>query len=337
MNSTLFRSKHAPFAAAVVLGFFVFAQASGAPFGRVPGLHRTFLLATGWTALALMLVVMGYVLRKYAHRGRYSPEFRLRVDYAALERADNQIQRLRQRINAGALGSRRLIESEAASILRKEGVQRINRARVEAGPPGGEPWTVTIVPTEPLGRMARWMHVHLFYGTAFGALLLMHSGFRPHSGFGMVLAGFGYLVFVTGLVGIVLWAKGPGWLTRREHDLSIEEANALSASLRRKREAAIEALDLEVRAPLAALVGSRTLGANEVGAALRELSIGWPARSAEFQDMAALVAQERAVAIELRALRRIRTSFMAWRYVHIPAALVLTCLVAVHVFSTWSY
>ncbi len=97
MNRTLFQSKHMLLAIFLVLAFVGLYASMGASLGRGPGSARILLLATGWTSLLLMLVVMGYVLRKYAHRGRYSPEFRRKVDYANLERADNRIRRLRQR------------------------------------------------------------------------------------------------------------------------------------------------------------------------------------------------------------------------------------------------
>lgn len=337
MNPTLFRSKHGPIAAGIVALFIALSFAWDAPFGRGAGGVRTFLLATGWTTLAMMLVVMAYVLRKYMHRGRYSPEFKMRVQYAALEKADNEIRRMRQKINAGSLGSAKAIEKEAKAILRKEGVHKVNRVLVEPGPPGGEPWTLRIVPTEPLGRVARWMHVHAFYGMAFGALLLMHGGPTPGSPFGWALAGLGYLVFITGILGIVLWAFGPRWLTRAERDLSIEEASALHQSLARKRAEAVASFDGDARKRVQALAGSRAPSASQVRGVLGELDTRSPGQLAPLQDVCALIAQERAVGKELRALRRVRASFMAWKFVHIPAAVLLTGLVAVHVLSIWKY
>ena len=337
MNTSLFRSKHAPVVAVLIAAFVALSIAWDAPFGRVPGAHRTFLLATGWAAVATLVVVMAYVLRKYAHRGHYSPEFAMRVDFAKLEGAENRIRRLRQRINAGALDSPKLIKSEANAILRDEGIQRVNRIIVEAGPPGGDPWTVRMAPAEPLGRVARWMHVHAFYGVAFGALLLMHAGTGPLSGFGLVLAGLGYLVFVTGLIGIVLWSLGPRWLTRREKDISIEEASALRASLRRKRVAALEQIDAPIRKRLQSIVGKSASDQARVRSTLRELAAVHVDQRHDIQDLTALIVQEQAVAGELSALRRLRASFMAWRMIHIPAAILLTGLVAVHLLTIWRF
>lgn len=335
MNTTLFRSKHGPLAVILVLVFLGLSLAWNAPFGRVPGTDRFFILATGWTTLALLLVVIAYVLRKYAHRGRYSPEFRLKVDYAALEQADNDIQRLR--IEARNSESPKAIAKEAAAILRKAGTHKVNRAIVETGAQGEPPFTIRIVPTEPLGRVARWMHVHVFYGTAFGALLLMHSGFSPQSSFGLLLAGLSYLVLITGLAGIYLWAKGPSWLTAREHDLSIEEASALRASLRRKREEALEAFESPMGGELRSLAARALPSEAKLRAILQNMLERAPERTVEIQDVFALISQERAVLAEVRALYHVRTSFMAWKFIHIPAALLLTGLVTVHVLSIWKF
>ena len=342
MNQSLFRSKHGPLAALLVVAFAVASMAMGAPWGRQADSDRGFLLATGWAALLLMVVVMAYVLRKYAHRGRYSPEFRSRVDYASLDGAETRIRRLRQQINAGTLPTAKEIEVEAAKILREEGVHKVNRALVQPGPPGGDPFTVRIVPTEPLGRVARWMHVHSAYGTAFGFLLLMHAGTSPQSAFGWALFGLGYFVFATGLLGIALWAVGPRWMTRREKDLSIEEATAFQASLTRKRDAALDALDPQVARRMRALKKKPSPSAKTVQTLIAELTQNTTDESSSLpastlQDIAALIAQERVVATELKALRRVRAAFTAWKLVHIPVAIVLVGLVAVHVVSIWKY
>lgn len=337
MNRSLFQSKHGPLAILLVLAFAFASWNLESPWGRTPGTARSFLLASGWGTLACMVVVMGYVLRKYAHRGRYSPEFRRKVDYASLERADVRIRNLRQQIASGALSTRSQIQKAAEKILKDEGVHRVNRAIVEVDPPTGEPFVIRIVPTEPLGRVARWMHVHAAYGGAFGLVMVMHGGLVPASLFGKVLAGLGVLVFITGILGIILWALGPRWLTRRERDLSIEETTAFQASLVRKRDQALDALDASVQGPMRSLVGRSAPATDTVRKVLSQVAEKAPDQLNHLRDLAALIGQERVVATELRALRRVRNSFTAWRYVHVPAAILLTGLVVVHVFTIWKY
>jgi len=337
MNTTLFRSRHSLLASIIVVGLFVIAQMSGSSFGRGPHSDRTFILLSGWTALVMLVVVAAYVLRKYSHRGGYSPERAFKVDHASLEKAENDLHRLQQRISSGALKTPALIGAEARKILKNAGVQRVNRVLVEPGSAGEDAWTVRMVPTEPLGRVARWMHVHVFYGTAFGAVLLMHSGFIPGSAFGRTLAGLGYLVFVTGLIGIFLWARGPRWLTAREHDLSIEEASALHASLGRKRAEAISVFSPKIAGQFNQLGGGLGVSASQQQVIIDGIHDQLPDRRVEIQDLGALIIQEMLVRRELRALQRVRASFMAWRIIHIPAALLLTGMVAVHVVSIWKF
>ena len=336
MNTSLFRSRHAFVAAALVLGLLLLAFGLGTPFGRSPRSERSFLLLTGIVALALLAVVFAYVLRKYAHRGGYSPEFRLRVDYAALERAEQRIRGLRQRVNAGHLGSARDIVAEGRSILRREGVHRVCDLEVEPGTAATDPFVLRVVPTEPLGRVARWMHAHAYYGAAFGLLVLMHGGFVPRSGFGWMLALSSYTVTATGLVGIVLWATGPRRLTKRERDLTLEEARALSRSLRAKRDAALEEFEPEVRSGL-----SRLLEVPATPARVREILAlqveRFPDRRRELESWTALASQEATVRAEWNALRRVHGSFTSWKFLHVPSALFLAVLLLVHLLSVWRY
>ncbi|MEM8713048.1 MAG: hypothetical protein AAGG01_19035, partial [Planctomycetota bacterium] len=233
--------------------------------------------------------------------------------------------------------TRSQVQGAAGKILKDEGVHRVNRAVVSEGSPNEDPFVIRIVPTEPLGRVARWMHVHAAYGTAFGLVMLMHGGLTPVSAFGQALTALGALVFITGLVGIGLWALGPRWLTRRERDLSIEEATAFQASLVRKRDEAINALEPGVQKPMRSLLGRSAPSSDAIQKALSTATAAAPDQLDHLKDLAALIGQERTVSSELRALRRVKRSFTAWRYVHVPAAIVLTGLVVVHVFTIWKY
>ena len=70
---------------------------------------------------------------------------------------------------------------------------------------------------------------------------------------------------------------------------------------------------------------------------LRTLSAQHPDRADELRDLMSLVFQEQAIRRELKKLRRVRMSFMSWKLVHVPIAIVLSGLVVVHVLSVWKY
>ena len=260
---------------------------------------RMFRFASGWAALAFMGIVMLYVLRKYAHRGGYSPEFLVRTDFAKIEAATRALQRLeadRQGTSDKELVG---VRKEAAKVVRGAGAHRVMAARVERDETGA--LRVRIVPTEPLGRMARWMGVHIGYGIAFAAAVLVHAGITSDSGLGGWLLGTSLVCVATGIIGSFLWAVGPRWLTEAERDLTIEEAHALNESLGRKLRAARKGGDV----PEA--------------------------------DLRALTQQRALVKTELAGLRRVRWKIMGWKLIHVPTAIVLTALAALHVFVVLSY
>jgi len=337
MNRTLFLSKHALLAGTVGLGLLAFGVAVGGNFGWGPEMDRGFALTSGWATLVLMLIVMAYVGRKYAHRLGYSPEFRLKVSLPKLEAAEAGINGLRQKVAQGLFKDEKSVRKAAQAVLVQTGVHKVNKVEVEGSAEDPRSWRIRVVPTEPLVRNNRWMHAHLYYGLAFGLALVLHAGLLPSSEFGLGLQGIGVWVLVTGLVGIVLWALGPSWLTRREKDLTIEAAHAISTTLERKRAGAIESLPPDLGARITALSGKAELKEQDIAATLEAGKGQDPEVTANFVDLVALLTQERLVRREYRALAKVRMSFMWWRYLHIPAAIVLGLLVVVHLWTVLKY
>lgn len=234
MNRTLFLSIHG-IASALVLAaaasLVVLTPFGGGNAGRPGDGDKLMLFATGWAALVGYAIAYAYVLRKYAHRAGYSPEFRWQLPRARIERAEKRLDELRYlAAQGGIVGGRELLR-RARVVLREEGCERVLRVSI-----GGASGAVELVTarTEPLGRVARWLHAHVYYGFAASALALVHGGARWSTPMGVVLNGLVIVVLVTGLVGIVLWTFGPAWLTREERDLSIEEAFVLERHYARR-------------------------------------------------------------------------------------------------------
>ena len=335
MNRSLFLSRHAAIFVAVVGSFVAYVVLTGHELGRVTG-KPLFQVVSGWATLAMMLAVMGYVLRKYSHKGRYSPEFRMKVDLATLERGDAAIAALRTRT---AAMSKRDIEREAKRLLKETGVWKVNRVRVEKAPLGTG-WNVQIVPREPLGRVAKWMHAHIYYGLSFATILWLHAGNPFGSSMGSLLAGLGYVTFISGVVGVFLWSTGPSRLTKAEFDLSVEEAFGLRETLEGKRITALkefEGGDPGVRAGLQKVVDAKKGARGVAERTLGDLRARAPDRADEIRDAVTLILLEHRVRDELTKLLRVRMSFMSWRLLHVPVAAVLCGIVALHVLSVWRY
>lgn len=328
MNASLLRSWHAVPALGVALALLLWASigANDGPFGLAG--NRALQTTSGWIALALLAIAFGYVLRKYAHKRRYSPEFALRREFEAIERANERVIELLPRIKSGALAGKRDVQRAANRILREEGVHRVNRAIVTPGVAGGPRWQVRIAPTEPLGRTARWMHAHLYYGGAFGLVVAVHARDGVDSFIGAGLALAAALVWLTGAWGLYFWLFGPTLLTRAERDLSIEESYSLSESLERKLSSALAEVDAERRAVLERFAAAHDpRGADAALTALDQLA---PGDAARHRDLVTLVVQRGRVADEYRRLARVRSRIMSWKLVHVPAAVALAAFALLH-------
>lgn len=347
VNLDLLRSRHAVVAGAIVVAFLAWALAGGGVPGARDLANTTWLVATGSIALVLFAVLYAYPLRKYAQRRGYSPELAFEVPIERLERAKSRLAEVGLRAAAGELRDRKAIDSEVRQVLREERCGRVLRGRVvEESTSAGTRYRVETTWREPLGRMSRWMHAHLWYGIAAAFIVLLHGGGRAGSLLGFLLELSSFLVFATGTAGAVLWIVGPSWLSRRERDASIEKVGALRRHYARKvasQRARVGELagagaggsDLVARIDALGRAGARF--ANLASAVLDELPPALREHEREVRDLVVLYGQERNVKREERELRRYWLMLHAWRAVHVPAAIVLGGLVVVHVIAVCWY
>ncbi len=305
MNRSLFLSWYGAFAAILVAAFLFWLQSIGAKIGSGPGSDTRFLLVTGWTAFGLMLLVTAYSLRKYIHKLGISPETKNPPKQEQLERAESRLNQLRQEIATGVVREKSDAQSIATRILKEEGVAKIARVEVRDAPPGKGVFILQVLPTEPLGRVSKWLHSHLYLGLASGVLVWLHGGNSFDSPMAIALNGLSYLVMITGIIGIFLFALGPSWLTAAEKGLSFEESFVIEKSLREKIEALRASLD--------------------------------DAQKVASTDLKILKSQRERVLEKLCLLSRIRFWMNAWKVLHIPASILLLAMILVHIFSVWKY
>ncbi|MEO6596730.1 MAG: hypothetical protein ABIP94_18440, partial [Planctomycetota bacterium] len=159
------------------------------------------------------------------------------------------------------------------------------------------------------GRLASWLHAHVYYGVAAAAIVWFHGGMRSATTMGFLLNALSYFVIASGLLGAFFWTFGPTWLTRAEREISIEKAYALAAHYDRK-----------VAEATAALAAATPADGERLG---RELST--------------LQGQRDSVRREQRRLDVYRNLLRFWRLFHVPCSILLLALVAVHVLSIWYY
>jgi hypothetical protein len=284
-----------------------------------------------------MVAVVVYSLRKFIHRLGWSPEFRMRTPVEALERAQTRMNEIRRAIMLGHLKSQSEVERQANRVLREEGAHRICRAAAKRGESDGPAFEIEIRPTEPLGRVSKWLHFHAYVGLATGVVLYVHGGGTFESPMGAILNGLTLLIILTGVLGIVLFALGPRWMTRAERDMNFEEAFVLARSLKEKIKEAYAALPENQVTEFRSAERSRSTSVVVQQTALMKIVELDPQSEKDLQDVMVLVGQRRRILQDLRQASRVRLLINAWRLVHIPATILLMGFVAVHVFSVWWY
>lgn len=227
MNLGIYRSWHALVAVLLVGLLFAWHNGSSLPYGSRDDANVLFLLTTGWLALACYVVLALYAARRAAHRLRLSPEFAWKANLPALERAQSDLRELHNRVARRELAGRAAITAEGRRILKAHGVQRVLRLEVVPAASGLGLFEVRTAPREPLGRLAAWLHAHVYYGFAAAVIVWLHGGGRCGSTMGLWLNVLSYFVIGSGLLGALLWTVGPTWLTRAEREMSVEKAFAL--------------------------------------------------------------------------------------------------------------
>ena len=334
MNLSLFRSPFALLSLAAIGAAVALALA-----GRDVESERWLRLWSGAAALTSMVLAFAYVARKYMHKYGYSPEFRLKVPIAQLERAETRLGELRAQVLDKRISDLRELRAQVARVLREEGVHRILRVDVRPGPPEGPAFVLEVNKAFLFGRAAKWLHLHLYISVAFAAFVALHADSGLTADFGGALLGLSVLVVVTGAIGIALWAFGPSWLSRHERDLSIEESFVLHQGFRAKLRELSKQLAEE--GALKDLLQDSGVSAGDTAvrtvAALRAYQAPSEDQRRLFEDACVLHGQMRRVEREFRALWRIRLAFMAWRAVHIPAAILLAAAVVVHLVTVVRY
>ena len=337
MNTSFFKSWYAVVALLVIASFAAWLLAAGIVPGNRPGGDRSFLLASGCVAFALMVCVTLYTLRKRLYQLRLSPETRNRIPHSKLEHAESLLNELRGKILQGAVSDKGDVTRLARNAMREAGVARIARTVVEKGREGEPPFVIHVFPTEPLGRVAKWLHAHLYLGIAFGAMVWFHGGGSLSSPMAATMTFLSAVVVVTGLAGVFLFALGPGWITAREQDLSLEKAFVLEASLGRELAVARKALDERAHGLVRKLDATSRRFRKSCFEALQAFGTEDRDGRKKMEEYLILLSQKERVGNVLSSLSRVKFWINAWRVVHIPASIVLFGVVVIHVWTVWRY
>ncbi len=340
MNTSFFKSWYLLITVALI-GIFIAIPSS---------LHSsTYTLLSGWVSFLLLIIVFLYTVRKRLYQLKLSPETRFRVPLKKLERAEARFNAIRGNIRQGNLKTKREIEQVAHRVLKEEQVQRVLRIEVVPNPSSpkkgtgkgteksNDPFSIQVFPTEPLGRVSVWLRAHLYLGFAFGVIVLFHGGGSFDSITGWSLNLLTLIVVLTGIVGIFLFSLGPSWITEKEKDLPYEKAFVYRQSLTEK------ILEIGKGLPPALEKLSRELANHpkQVAQKLPQLqspSIQLdPQSQKSVQDLLVLLSQRERVSGALESVWKIKFAINFWRWIHIPASVLLMGLVFIHIYSVWRF
>jgi hypothetical protein len=201
-----------------------------------------------------------------------------------------------------------------------------------------------------LGRARTWQQFHLYGGSLFLLLVLMHSSFRyPDGSLSQALFVLSLWVAASGWIGVLVQTWTPRVLAagldteavwERIPDLvrsAAERCDALS------RESTATVRDFHVRslAPRMAAPRFRFRYFLDLGSAFRELG-------REFDYLLTIVPESETrrveemrrifrTKLELDAHHSLQLALRSWLWIHVPPSIALVVLVAIHVFVVFYY
>lgn len=357
MNTTLFKTPYLPAGALICAAFLTWWILGGFTLGRGAQGDVGYLLWTGWIAVALYVAVIVYVGRKYVHRVKKPPtREEVKKAQAATDRASARIKEVEREILSGTLRAESDIRDRAEAIVKQEGVWKFSRPYLVPGEEGQPAYRIELRSNEPAGRVAVWLHAHLYFGIAAAVLVILHGGFVLTTPMGLLLNLLSVVVTVTGVFGVYYWAKGPLLLTRAEDKLTIEESFSLEQHFARKLSEAFAepkkdpekevdkayekdkaVYDEVIKLRPFAIATKEEPSAETVRAQLESVLSDDPKIAEAQRAVTVLIAQRAKVGAELKRLSRIRFLINAWRVVHVPASIALVGILLIHIFTVWWY
>ena len=200
------------------------------------------------------------------------------------------------------------------------------------------------------GASYHWLQFHVYGGTLFLLLVLLHTGLRlPDGVIGWALWTTAVWVVATGLAGVLIQKWVPtalsSGLTTEVHYDRIPE---LVAHVRGKVEDLVAVADESVRSFYQTNLAAALAGPETRLIYFVDITGGIQTRMRHLDHLQQFLGDaDRRAVDELRTLLRTKLEMDAqytlqkalrwWLYAHVPVAVALTVLVAFHVFAVWYY
>jgi hypothetical protein len=217
--------------------------------------------------------------------------------------------------------------NQVIATARVRGIRRV--ALVEQVAPTGEKLRAVVAHhREPFGRLEAWLEVHAAIGTVAALGVLPHAALRVTSPLGAWMAGLSLLVLLSGVTGLVLFRLAPAWLAKHDFGIPFEEAGTLLADWSVALSAVESRLPEATRGRLARFLGG---DARPRALEIQAFLAGEPPEAkAAARDVLVLAGTRAALRQATLPSRRVDLLLHAWRWVHVPASVVLLGLVVAH-------
>jgi len=201
-----------------------------------------------------------------------------------------------------------------------------------------------------LGKSKTWVQFHLYGGTLFAILVLMHSGFRlPVGTMNWLLWSLSIWVTVSGLVGVFLQRWIPTVLASGlSTEVVYDRIPELVAQIRARSEAMIEECTETVRdfyrTNLAQSLAVPQLRAiyyvdvtGGIQTKLRQFEYLRPLLTKDDREKLESLESMYRTKLELDAHYTLQRPLRWWLHTHVPLALALVLLVALHLYAVLVY
>ncbi len=191
-----------------------------------------------------------------------------------------------------------------------------------------------------------WTSAHVYLGLSLVVVATLHTGFR----FGWNVHTLAYalmmLVIVSGLFGVVAYARLPTALSANRGDATepqmIEAVHAIDRQLERAAQPLSRSqTDLVITAmaqdPFGASIVARLSGHYPRCATRAAIERLAAAASPEAEKVEVLLIRREAALIRLRRHLRLRGMLEAWLWVHVPATVALLAALTAHIIAEFYY
>ena len=302
--------------------------------------QRTWFLWSGNVLLALFVLTMLFVARKWSIRLAYFRRFGASAKGGSDE-TWAAIQELNAKVRKGAFASDAEIRAAADATLRRFGTEKIERAELSEIQLGGRTVTnVELRKKEPFGRLEAWLEMHMGVGTIACIGVLLHADLVLRHPIGWALFVGSMIVLVTGVIGALLYRAIPEKLAKSDTGIPYEEAGVARENYQHCIVGVLATLDDNVRAPLAPLAepshSPQELVARSV-AAIGAVAAKSPANADVARDLVVMAGSRDSLFFTTAEARRYDLWLRLWRWIHVPVSVALFFVIALHVWAVVWY